>query len=155
MEKVLYEHKGERINWATTVENETEPVVTDDNGNVFEEEYEPGDGMRYLQQLQLDTTLVLLPDRYAKREAYIEAAIEVAELYDFDTKIVEHDSHISVDYSFDCGGNAVFLINIIEMSDSICFFTKIFDREITLSLDYYTHAVFLKDRLVAPINRKD
>ena len=107
-----------------------------------------------LEQIERDRTLILLPERYVESKVFIKKAISVAELYDLDTKITEHDSHITVDYSFDCGGDAVFLINVIEMADSISFFTKIFDREVTISLDYYTHAVYLKNRLIAPIDRR-
>ena len=155
MEKILYERKGERIDWESFG---VDSLSTEDSHSEKElppiKPPEPGEAMRMLEQIERDRTLILLPERYVESKVFIKKAISVAELYDLDTKITEHDSHITVDYSFDCGGDAVFLINVIEMADSISFFTKIFDREVTISLDYYTHAVYLKNRLIAPIDRR-
>lgn len=63
---------------------------------------------------------------------------------------MENDSHIAVDYSFDCAGDMFFLIPLFRLADSISFFTGINGFEITISLDYYTHAVYDKNRLLHP-----
>ena len=43
-----------------------------------------------------------------------------------------------------------FLIPIFRLADSVSFFTGINGFELTISLDYYTHAVYDKNRLLHP-----
>ena len=100
-------------------------------------------------------TLILIPEKLKKADEFIKLAIEVSELYELDTKISEKDSHIVVNYSFDSAGDMAFLIPVFRQADSISFFTGIYGFEITISLDYYTHAVYNKDRLVHPIDLDD
>ncbi len=95
-------------------------------------------------------TLILLPERMKGAEAFIQLAIETSEFYEFDTRINREDSHIAVSYSFDSGGDMAYLIPVIRLADSISFFTGIHGFEITISLDYYTHAVYDKGRLCHP-----
>ncbi|NBI16696.1 hypothetical protein D1841_06520 [Neglecta sp. X4] len=64
-------------------------------------------------------------------------------------------SCIEVNYSFDCAGDMVFLLSVFRKADSISFFTDIYGFDITISLDYYTHAVYNKGRLVRPIDLED
>ena len=62
----------------------------------------------------------------------------------------EHLSHISATYYFDCGACMGFLRRIIEMSDDISFFDHIKGFDMVMSLDFYTKAVFKRDRLIHP-----
>ena len=52
-----------------------------------------------MQKIQANTTYVLMPERIKASEDFIQAAIEVSELYELDTKIERHFDHISVNYS--------------------------------------------------------
>lgn len=100
-------------------------------------------------------TIIPIPEKIEKADEFIKLAIEVSELYELDTKISEKDSCIEVNYSFDCGGDMVFLLSVFRKADSISFFTGICGFDITVSLDYYTHAVYNKGRLVRPIDLED
>ena len=51
-----------------------------------------------MQKIQANTTYVLMPERIKASEDFIQAAIEVSELYELDTKIERHFDHISVNY---------------------------------------------------------
>lgn len=104
----------------------------------------------FYREMVENRTLILLPDRIVQAEEFIKLAVKVAELYEFDTTIKRKDSHIEVNYSFDCGGELDYLTPIIGQADSISFFTGINGFEITLSLDFYTHAVYDKGRLLHP-----
>ena len=84
------------------------------------------------------------------RTLIIKLAIETSELYELDTRIARMDSHIEVNYSFDSTGDMAYLIPVFRQADSISFFTGIHGFDITISLDYYTHAEFNKGRLVHP-----
>lgn len=97
-----------------------------------------------------EDTLILLPERMQGSETFIKLAIEASELYELDTRITRKDDSIEVTYSFDCGGDMAFLIPVFRMADSISFFTGIYGFEITISLDYYTHAVYLREKLIHP-----
>lgn len=104
----------------------------------------------FYREMVENRTLILLPDIIVQAEDFIKLAVEVAELYEFDTTIKRKDSHIEVNYSFDCGGELDYLTPIIGQADSISFFAGIHGFEITLSLDFYTHAVYDKGRLLHP-----
>ena len=100
-------------------------------------------------------TIIPIPEKIEKADEFIKLAIEISELYELDTKISEKDSCIEVNYSFDCAGDMVFLLSVFRKADSISFFTGIYGFDITISLDYYTHAVYNKGRLVRPIDSED
>lgn len=104
----------------------------------------------FYKKVMNERTLVLLPERMKGSEEFIKLAIETSEMYELDTKITRKDSHIAVNYSFDCAGDMDFLIPLFRMADSISFFTGIYGFEITISLDYYTHAEFSKGKFIHP-----
>ena len=94
-------------------------------------------------------TLVPLPERIQRAEGFIRLAVKVGETYEINTKVEKTDSHISVEYSFDCGGMD-YLIPVFRQADTVAFFTETGEFDITLVLDYYTHAVYQGKRLIQP-----
>lgn len=104
----------------------------------------------FYREMVENRILVLLPDRIVQAEAFTRLAIEISEIYEFDTTIRKKDSHIEVNYSFDCGGELDYLIPIIGQADCISFFAGVNGFEVTISLDFYTHAVYDKERLLHP-----
>lgn len=64
-----------------------------------------------------------MPDRIKGEKSYIAKAIEVSELYEVDTKIMTHNSFVSVEFSFDSTGCMGFLKALVSMADDIAFFT--------------------------------
>ena len=48
-----------------------------------------------------------------------------------------------------------FLIPVFRQADNISFFTGIYGFELTICLDYYTHAVYSKGRLCQPMDFTD
>lgn len=109
----------------------------------------------FYQDMMDNRTIIPIPEKIEKADEFIKLAIEASELYELDTKISEKDSCIEVNYSFDCAGDMVFLLSVFRKADSISFFTGICGFDITISLDYYTHAVYNKGRLVHPIDLED
>lgn len=130
--KELEEYKKEMEN---SPDYKPEPEIT------FDEFY---------KKMMNDRTLLLLPERMKGSEEFIKLAIETSELYELDTKITRKDSHIAVDYSFDSTGDMALLVPVFRQADSISFFTGVHGFDITISLNYYTHAVCHKGRLVHP-----
>ena len=104
----------------------------------------------FYKNIMENRTLILLPERMKRSENFIKIAIETSEQYELDTRISRKDDRIEVDYSFDCAGDMDFLMPIFRQADSISFFTGIYGFDITISLDYFTHAVFDKGRFLHP-----
>lgn len=103
-----------------------------------------------MQKIYANTTYVLMPERIKASEEFIQTAIEVSELYELDTKIERHLDHISVNYSFDCCGGLRDINKVFGMADQFSFFKDIYGWDITVSMDFYTHAVVRNGRVVAP-----
>lgn len=104
----------------------------------------------YYDMLQSSIELVPIPERKRKCKKFICLAIATSKVYEIDTVIACHNSHISVDLSFDCGGGMKYLKALLAFADDYSFFTGINDREITICLDYYTHYVYKSGKRVAP-----
>ena len=104
----------------------------------------------FMQKIQSKTTYVLMPGRIKASERFIQTAIEVSELYEMDTRIERHFDHISVTYSFDCCGGLRNINRVFGMADQFSFFKDIYGWDITISLDFFTHASLRNGRIVSP-----
>lgn len=105
---------------------------------------------KMLRKIQVDTTYVLMPERIKASEEFIRTAIEVSKLYELDTRIERHLDHISVYYSFDCGGCLRDINRVFGMADQASFFRDVHGRDITVSLDFFTHATFRNGKIMFP-----
>ena len=103
-----------------------------------------------MKMIYSNVTYLALPEREKMARTFIETAIEISNDYELDIEIEEHLSHISATYYFDCGACMGFLKRIIEMSDDISFFEHINGFDMAMSLDFYTKAVFKRERLIQP-----
>lgn len=103
-----------------------------------------------IAKIHADTTYVLMPERIKASEKFIQTAIEVSELYELDTKIERHIDRIIVNYSFDSCGGMRDINRVFGMADEFAFFKDVHGWDITVSLDFYTHAVVRNGRVVAP-----
>lgn len=104
----------------------------------------------FYEQFNENTSFVVMPQRLSMRREFVNAAIEVAEHYSIDVVITEYDERITADLSFDCGSAMKLIKRVISYADDISFFCGIRGREITLSVDFYTHAVFRSGKKLAP-----
>ena len=91
-----------------------------------------------------------IPDRENGAKAFIAAAKDVSQLYRLDVKITEHIDHISADFYFNAGGSLHYIKEVLKLADDISFFANVCGYDIIMSLDYYTHAVFVGGRQVHP-----
>ncbi len=103
-----------------------------------------------MKKIYSNVTYLVLPEREEMAKTFIKTAIEISNDYELDIEIEEHLSHISATYYLDCGACMGFLRRIIEMSDDISFFDHIKGFDMVMSLDFYTKAVFKRDRLIHP-----
>ena len=106
----------------------------------------------FYKKLVEDTVCVIIPPRAALEEVFIQEAIDVSELYKIDIRIEKRTSHIVAMLSFDYGGNMLALNPILSMADDYSFSRGTNGRDLTISLDFYTHAVYRNGHLVAPEN---
>lgn len=104
----------------------------------------------FYRDLIENRTLILLPEKMRGAKAFLRLAIETSKRYRLDTEISREESHITVTYSFSCSADMDFLIPILRRADSISFFPSPCGLDITIALDYYTHAVYSKGRLLHP-----
>lgn len=136
--EIIYEKKYPRIDPMEEMEMANEP---EEPTPTFEE---------FMCKMQASTTYVLMPERIKASEGFIRTAIEVSELYKLDTKIERHFDHISVNYSFDCCGGLRDINRVFGMADQTSFFKDIYGWDITISLDFFTHASLRNGRVVSP-----
>lgn len=139
---VVYERKYPKVD-AEALYREMEEQASDETG-------QPSTFNEIMAKIYSNTAYVIMPQREQECEAFIEVAIEVSELYEIDCKITNHFDHVTVNYSFDCAGNMRELKRVFSLADDYSFFAGIYDRDITVCLDYYTHAVVRNGRVIFP-----
>lgn len=91
-----------------------------------------------------------MPERENGAKAFIAAAKNVSELYRLDVKITEHIDHITADFYFNAGGSLRYMKEVLKLANDVSLFANVCGYEIIMSLDYYTHAVFVGGRQVHP-----
>lgn len=142
MGKVIYEKNYPREDPEEEMEKiKSEALSDSDVVPPFEE---------FLKEMYENRVYVLMPERTRTTKCFIQAALEISELYEMDTKITEHFDHISVDYSFAAAGGMRYLREVVKYADEISFFVNSKNYEITISLDFYTHRVFYHGRQLHP-----
>lgn len=146
--EIIYQRKYPKINYSALLDEEnhakkaeTDTATADIDIPSFDE---------ILERIKKSTSYVLLPDRIEESQQFIEEAIYVSELYRMDLMLVRHTSHIVAELSFDCGINLTEIQPLLALSDECSFFTNIGDHELTITLEYFTHAVVRNGRVVRP-----
>ena len=92
-----------------------------------------------------------IPDRENGAKAFIATAKDVSELYQLNIKITEHIDHISADFYFNAGGSLRYFKDVIRLADDVSFFSNVRGYDIVMSLDYYTHDVFIGGQQIYPL----
>ena len=147
MAKIIYERKYPH----KTVEEKLAEAEIWAQNHLGEEPEDPLPSFEELyQKVMSRRRLVLLPTRTNTAEQFIKTAITAGRTYEIDTKVVRMDSHISVTYQFDCGGEMDHLMPVFRQADTVSFLTDIDGFDIALILDYYTHAVYQGETLIHP-----
>ncbi len=141
--KIIYEKKYPPLEIPTIEEIKEQNATADEKTErlSFEE---------IIEKVYKDMIYVLVPERAARAKSFIHQAIAVSELYEIDVKIEQHLSHISATFSFDCGMGMKHLLDVAKMADDVSFFTKIYGRDIVMSLDFFTHLEYRNGRQVRP-----
>lgn len=108
---------------------------------------------KFYEKLMQETKneYVYLPEREVGCKEFIDTAKEVADYYNIDIEIEKYEQMVTVFLSFDESGSMCRLLKLIKMADDIDFFTKINDREITMSLDFYTHSIYRSGQKISPV----
>lgn len=105
-----------------------------------------------LDKMTSGMELVEMPHRQKAVKTFVNTAVQTAEIYEIDIKITQYDSHVTVDYYFDCSGCMGCLREVLVYADDISFFSGVEGHDITLSIDYYTHAVYRHGRKMLPMD---
>lgn len=104
----------------------------------------------FWKRMELPLEIVPMPQREQDSQLFIQAAREVAELYELDVKIIRYSECITADFSFDCGGCMKQFKQVFSLADDFHFYTGINNRELTIRMDYYTHALTYQGRILEP-----
>ncbi len=100
--------------------------------------------------IRVNTQYTAIPERDRKSGRFIREAIRVSELYRMDIRIIRHYEKISVQLSFDFGGDMQYISRLFGMADRISFFKDKSEHDIAARLDFYTHVVVRNGLAVAP-----
>lgn len=107
----------------------------------------------FCKQLLESTVRVIMPDRVENSGFFITMAKEIAEYYEIDSVVTEHEDRLTVEFCINCDDTYTGLKQIIEFSDDICF--RCDNGDVILSIIYYTHATYLSGRKITPENDLD
>lgn len=138
MSRIIYEKTYPK---ETPEEATYEPESRDRPDMSFEEFMRRGDENRFS---------IPIPNREHGAIAFVAAAQDVSALYRLDVIITEHIDHISADFYFNAGGSLGYMKEVLKLADEISFFSNVRGYDIVMSLDYYTHAVFVRGRKMHP-----
>lgn len=95
----------------------------------------------FYRELAEGTGYVEIPGRAEKSQEFIDLAINISKSHRYDIVVRRLRHLVAVDLSFDAPAALSKLTGLIGMADEMSLFTKINDRDVTLALDFYTHAV--------------
>ena len=102
-----------------------------------------------INRISANVSFTPLPERKESSKEFIRLAIEVSEIYEIDVKIERGADRITVEYYLNGGGwreiNRVF-----GMADEIAFFKDTDGFDITVVLDYFTHATVRRGKVIHP-----
>lgn len=138
MSRIIYEKKYPK----ETPEEQTEGLEKQRIPDISFEEF-----MRRGYENRFSTPI---PNRVNGAQAFIAAVKNVSGIYQLDVKITEYIDHISADFYFNAGGSLCYIKEVLILADDISFFPGVNGYDILMSLDYYTHAVFVRGRQVYP-----
>lgn len=103
-----------------------------------------------MDEIHKGVEYVFLPERVKTAEVFVKTAIEIAEAYELDVKIVKHYSMISVNYGFNSAACMGLLRKVMMFADDIAFFSHIKGYDIVMSIDHYTHAIIRNGKRIKP-----
>lgn len=141
--KVIYEKRYPKEDW-NDLEREATAQFSGEVKNLTMDDI--------IERMTSGIELVELPQRKKTVKAFVNAAVQTAEIYEIDIKITEFDSHVTVDYYFDCCGCMGFLREVLVYADDISFFRNVNGFELMLSIDHYTHAIYRHGRKTLPMD---
>ena len=115
-----------------------------------EKQTEPLNFEQIMEKIHKDVVCVPLPEKQAAAKEFLNTAIELSNAYEIDVHICQHFDRIEVKYYFAYATSVGFLKDIVIQADDISIFKDTEGFNIVISLDYYTHATYRKDRWIIP-----
>lgn len=114
-------------------------------------------GEDFIRHLEKDSRLVPAPERQKKKDMFIRLAVMMSKDYQIDTDIYESDGSIVVNIyiepSLFSGELKRLFTHLIMIADDISFFIPNDNKHsLLVSLDYFTHELYLSERKVRNIS---
>ena len=128
--KMLYEKKFPKFDPNEITEEFSPSSETDQPHMSFEEFYK-----KRVEPL----CAVPIKEKIEKANAFINAAIDASDIYEFDVEIVQYPNMVSVEYSFDIGVFLDELKPVLVMADNYCIFKGKKGKNIDFLIQYHTH----------------
>ena len=104
----------------------------------------------FIDRLFDSITTEPLPQREERVTYFVRAAIELSARCSLDIEIRKYENHISVDFSFDKGCVIRGQNRLFQMADEITIMPGLNGRDVVLTLDYFTHAIYRNGRQISP-----
>ena len=104
----------------------------------------------FIDRLFDSITTEPLPQREEHVVYFVQAAIELSVQCGLDIEIRKYETHISVDFSFDKGCVIRGRNRLFQMADEITIMSGLNGRDVVLTLDYFTHAIYRDGRRIFP-----
>ena len=104
----------------------------------------------FIDRLCDSITTEPLPQREECVTYFVRAAIELSARCSLDIEIRKYENHISVDFSFDKGCVIRGQNRLFQMADEITIMPGLNGRDVVLTLDYFTHAIYRNGRQISP-----
>lgn len=108
------------------------------------------DACAALAEIEASTKYIPIRSRKKKWKHFVAEAIRISSFYELDLQIKRCDSYVSAEFVFPVGGYIDHLQPLFHLADSYHIMTDSDSFEIILTLDYYTHKVYLRGRQIAP-----
>ncbi len=130
---------------------ESEKICDTDNFSVKKadsSEHIPFD--QFLEKIYKDVHYVPIPEKKETVKKFVDKAIEISQINEIDLKIIKKSDHVSANFYFFCSMWIGFLKELICLADDIIFRKDIDGFDIMISIDFYTHATYIKNRRIFP-----
>jgi len=105
---------------------------------------------KLMERITKETAYVVIPEREERAKVFINKAIEASETYEFDLTIEKRIPRISACFCIDPLGPMTQMLAVIKEADDIDFLPAKDEGKLTLCLDFYTHAEYVRGKRTRP-----
>lgn len=137
-------------------QNPIEEILNDKSEKdcLIDNKYQTGDD--FIRHIEEESEWVLIPERLKRKDLFIHLAKTLSKTYEIDTDIYQNSggitANIYIEPSLVSGQLKNLFSHLVELADELSFFIpKDKEHSLLVSLDYFTHELYLSGRKVRNI----